>query len=638
MNPDRATNAARWKRAREIFDDLVDLDATEQIGRLTQACGDDLDLRREVASLLSHDRSSNHTIERLVAEAALDVDAESAMGRVAPLPPVIGRYRILTKLGEGGMGEVVLAEDASLGRRVALKLPSARLAGDPQVRLQLQQEARAAATINHPHVCVVHEVGEDASGRPFIAMEYVEGDTLAERIRRGRLSPDDVSALGRQAASALHEAHAKGVVHRDLKPSNIMLTPHGVKLLDFGLAGVTRPSALGKEDRAARAFAGTIPYMSPEQLRLEDVDHRTDLYSLGVVLYEAATGLRPFDAPTAAATCDAILKSELRPPNQIVADLPIELDRVIRRALARNREERYQSAAELGADLPTPVRKGSAPTRRFWLGLALVAVTLAIALTYWLATRSPSFPAPRRGTVLVADFANDTNDPGFDGTLQQALISQLQQTPFLTLFPDEGKRETLRLMSRPSEERLTTAVALEICRRRGIEAWIADSIARLGRRYVITLDALDGQTGKLLTHERIEADTRIEVLPALGRIAIQLRQTLGEPFQSIRTFSAPVQQATTGSLDAMKAYALGVEQAGRGNYPVAVSRRTRTATCSRSGRMRILICPCSSRRGRSTSACVNFPSYVGPSFSSGIESELFAQAKAWAYVCALVSS
>jgi serine/threonine protein kinase/tetratricopeptide (TPR) repeat protein len=584
MITNRVTDAAaQWKRAREIFDDLVVLDPAERSDRLADACGTDLELQLEVESLLACDRSSTDTIERLVAEAAFDVESESTLKPAAPLPTVIGRYRIIRKVGEGGMGEVFLAEDASLGRRVALKLPSTHLAGIPRVRLQLQQEARAAATINHPHVCVVHEVGEGGGGRPFIAMEYVEGEMLAERVRRGPMPAREVIELGRQAASALSEAHSKGVVHRDLKPSNIMLTPHGVKILDFGLASVTRDPALAKEETASRVFAGTVPYMSPEQVRLEEVDHRTDLYSLGVVLYEAATGCRPFEAQTSRATCKAILESEPRPPSQVVPSLPLEIDRVISRALAKDRELRYQGAAELFADLSDPGRARSDSSTdtahrvtttmpRLRLALAGLAVALAVGITYWLARPSPpSFPAPRRDVVLVADFVNTTNDPAFDGTLAQVLTGQLQQTPFLTLFPDDGVRETLRVMSRSSEDRLTNGVALEICRRRGIKAWIAGSIAPIGRRYAITLDALDGQTGKTLSHERIEADSRVEVLPALGRIAIQLRQTLGEPFQSIQKFNTPVEQATTRSLDALSAYALGVEQAGRGNYPVAVS-------------------------------------------------------------------
>ena len=254
-----------------------------------------------------------------------------------------------------------------------------------------------------------------------------------------------------------------------------MLTPHGVKLLDFGLASVARHSSLTKDEVAPHAFAGTIPYMSPEQLRSEDVDLRTDLYSLGVVLYKAATGSRPFEASTPRGYMRGDPQTlHPRPANQIVTDLPPQLHRVIRRALAKSREERYQSAIELGNDLTERVRAGSdasdVPVRRMrasTLTLAALAVALAVVLAYWLGDRSSPSPVPPRATVLVTDFTNTTNEPAFDGTLAQVLIGQLQQTPFLALFPEDGVRETLRLMARSPEERLTTDVALEVCRRRG---------------------------------------------------------------------------------------------------------------------------------------------------------------------------
>ena len=408
-----ADRDVRWKRAREIFDDVADLGAADRTGRLAYACGDDLELRREVESLLSHDRSSNHTIEKLVADAALDVDPGSATDSTTPMPSVIGRYRVLTKLGEGGMAEVFLAEDASLDRRVALKVPSARLAGDPQVRLQLQQEARVAATINHPHVCVVHEVGEGPIGRPFIAMEYVEGETLSDRIRRGRLPADEVMELGRQAASALGEAHSKGVVHRDLKPSNIMLTPHGVKLLDFGLASVTRDPSLARKGTAAHLLAGTIPYMSPEQVRLEDVDHRTDLYSLGVVLYEAATGKRPFEAPTPRATCEAILKSNPPPATAIVDGLPEQLDRVMSRALAKDRAQRNNDS---------PHGKGEQTMRM--LTRSLLAGLIAAAVATPVIGQVHKYFSP--GTVWSVTMIRIA--PGMDQMYMQYLDGQFKKS------------------------------------------------------------------------------------------------------------------------------------------------------------------------------------------------------------------
>jgi len=592
MSPDGRTNAARWKRAREIFDALVALDAAERVARLTQECGDDLELRREVESLLSHDRSSSETIEELVAKAAFDIDAELTRERIAATPSVVGRYRIIAKLGEGGMGEVFLAEDASLGRRVALKLPSIRLAGDAQMRLRLQQEARAAATISHPHVCVVHEVGEGQTGLPFIAMEYVEGETLSARIRRGPLPVAEVMELGRQAASALREAHAKGVVHRDLKPSNIMLTAHGVKLLDFGLANI----ALGSSSRrrgTERTFAGTVPYMSPEQVRSDNVDHRTDLYSLGVVLYEAVTGHRPFDAATPEATSDAILYSEPRMPTQLVAGLPAALDRVIGRALAKNREDRYQSAAELGADLVEAAPPAREPANRPGIahdvprlsgavtaapsggqvsaGLALktstalfrprvVVPALALVTALVVGIVFYSRPAPtltERDTVLVADFDNATGEPIFDATLREALEVKLAESPYLSVFAEDRVRQALRLMGRQSDDRLTSVIARELCQRQNLNAMIRGSIAAQGREYVVALEAVNCATGASLARTETHAPSKESVLKALGLAASGLRNKLGESLTSIKKYDTPIEIATTSSLEALKAYTMG---------------------------------------------------------------------------------
>jgi serine/threonine protein kinase/tetratricopeptide (TPR) repeat protein len=575
--------AARWRQARDVFAAVVDLPASERQDQLDELCHDDPDLRSEVASLLAHDRPSGDTVDRVLADAAAEV-AGWRPEHTDEFPRTIGRYRILEKLGEGGMGEVFLAEDTNLGRRVALKLPPVYLSGDPRVRQQLQQEAHAAATINHPHVCVVHEVGDGPDGRPFIAMELIEGETLAVRIQRGPLPAAEVLALGRQAAGALSAAHALGIVHRDLKPSNIMLTGHGIKLLDFGLAGAARAAAFAGDGPPVSGFTGTVPYMSPEQVRSEAVDHRSDLFSLGVVLYEAATGQLPFDAPTQRATCEAILGREPTPPGQLVTDLPPALDRVIMRALAKPREARHQSATALGEDLAASVAEPAmaaatspssnrAGTRARWLVAALAAIVVATAVTYGLRSRPPVavVPAPADVAILLADFTNATSDSTFDGTLRQALVVQLQQTPFLRVFPQEGVQETLRLMTRPPDTRLSDDVAQEITRRRGIKAWVSGSIAPASRGFAISLLATRGDSGELIARERVEAGDKVDVLPALGAAATRLRERLGESVQSIGQFNAPIDQATTASLDALKAYTLGGEQAARGDYAVAVA-------------------------------------------------------------------
>ncbi len=547
-----AIDPARWQRVWELFDAVVEHQPADRDAHLARACAGDLDLRREVESLLAHDRAADDPVGAIVAVAAQGViEVEVRETAAWPTPAGIGHYRILGKLGEGGMGEVFLAEDTILGRRVALKLPAAPLAGDPHACARLQREARAAATLNHPHVCIVHEVGEAPDGRPFIAMEYVQGETLAARIARSRLTLDEVLTLGREAAGALEEAHARGVVHRDLKPSNIILTPHGIKLLDFGLA------SLGRTDDAG-TFMGTVRYMSPEQARGEALDPRTDLFSLGVVLYEAATGRMPFDG-----------------------DLPAGLDRVIARALAKDREQRYQTATELASDL-RHLATHSRRTSIAWAGSAVAVGIVAILAILGIMAAGP--PARRAGlatvqtpdkkTVLVAGFSNTTGDAAFDGTLREALIVQLQQTPFLTLLPEAGVRETLRLMARPPDEALTSNIAREIVARRGIAAWITGSIAsqdnHQDNHYVIILTASTGG-GVVLARERVEAVGKAQVLGALDRAVVQLRRMLGESAPTIQTFSAPVDQATTGSLDALKAYALGAEQSRRGDYATAAS-------------------------------------------------------------------
>ncbi len=568
-----AFEPARWRRVWQIFDEVVEHHPAERDSRLARACAGDRDLRRDVESLLAHDRAADDPIGDIVAVAARGVVG----GRDAdawPMPAAIGHYRILGKLGEGGMGEVFLAEDTILGRRVALKLPAAPLAGDADACARLQREARAAATLNHPHVCVVHEVGEAPDGRPFVAMEFVEGETLASRLARGRLAPDQVLTLGREAASALEHAHARGVVHRDLKPSNIILTPHGIKLLDFGLASVAH-EPLGRDEDDG-AFMGTLRYMSPEQARGEALDHRTDLFSLGVVLYEAATGRPPFDAETPRAVRQATLEATPVPATRLASDLPAGFDRVIARALARHRDQRHQAATELATDLGQLATR----SRRAWIAWAGGAVAVGLIATSGImaagltARRAGPVPAlvqtPEKKTVLVAGFSNTTGDAAFDATLREALIVQLQQTPFLTLLPEAGVRETLRLMARAPDEPLTSNVARQIVARRGIAAWITGSIATQDHHYVIVLTASTGG-GAVLARERVDAVGKAQVLGALDRAVVQLRRTLGESAPTIQTFSTPVDQATTASLDALKAYALGAEQSRRGDYATAAS-------------------------------------------------------------------
>jgi eukaryotic-like serine/threonine-protein kinase len=568
--PHSDPDASRWRRVRELFDEVADLEADVRRARLHAACPDDEALRLEVEALIRHDGTPDHLFQLAVAVAAHEAVAYDVQDRDLPIPSIIGHYRVLEKVGEGGMGEVYLAEDTTLGRRVALKLPAGVLAADAEARGRLLREARAAATLNHPHVCVVHEVGEAPDGRPFIAMEYLDGETLAARIARGPLPAGEVITLGIEAAGALAEAHALGVVHRDLKPSNIVLTSHGSKLLDFGLASLAREVATEASGHG-EGFMGTIRYMSPEQARGTSIDGRSDIFSLGVVLYEAATGRRPFEGDTPRAVREATLHGTPVPPAQIADGLPEGFDAVVARALAKTADERYHNAAELGADLGRllGVRPGGA-WRAWAAGAAALAVVGTLAVIGGRQTPMPTGRAPTPTTVLVGEFANTTGDAAFE-TLRQALVIQLQQTPFLRVFPEIGVRETLRQMERSPSEPLTPVVTQEIARRRGLHARVAGSIARTGDRYVVRLVATSGASGALIARAEAEADSRTGVLSSLDGAVVQLRQRLGESARSLQQFSTPLEQATTASLDALRAYGVGMQQADRGEYALAMS-------------------------------------------------------------------
>jgi len=534
----------------------------------------------------------------------------------------ISHYRVLSRLGAGGMGVVYEAEDTRLGRKVAIKfLPDEANANGEAVQRFLR-EARVISSLNHPHICTLYDIGQHAD-RQFMVMELLDGQSLKDRIAKGALPLEEVLELGAQMADALDAAHAQGVVHRDIKPANLFITRRGtLKVLDFGVAKLGTSvrshddldSTIGATDQLTTigTTIGTVSYMSPEQARGHETDARSDVFSAGVVLYEMATGRLPFPGSTVATIFEGLLTKKAMPPSAIQAGLSPEFDRIIDKALEKDRETRYQGAAELRADLKrlkraadsgataiasatvvaaaaahaapvdlpastvsaaaladagasakviSPTTPPLAPAGHAWRKPFMVGAPIVMAALvggFWF-YRSVTTPAlTEKDTVVLSSVVNRTGDVMFDDTLGEALALQLRQSPFLTVVADQQVQSTLRLMGRDPSEPITAEIGRDVCQRAGGKALLGGTIAMLGSAYVVTLNAQDCVDGNVIAEEQVQADSKETVLAALGTAVSVFREKLGESLGSIQRYDAKIEEASTPSLEALKAYSQGL--------------------------------------------------------------------------------
>jgi serine/threonine protein kinase/tetratricopeptide (TPR) repeat protein len=504
--------------------------------------------------------------------------------------PLLGKkvshYRVLEVIGGGGMGMVYKAEDLKLGRRVALKFLPEELAEDPVSLLRFEREAQTASSLNHANICTIFEI-EEYEGKPFIVMELLDGQTLRDRLLAlgpERLPQDDLVDIAVQICDGLEAAHTHGIIHRDIKPANIFLTKSGlVKILDFGLAKSIEieqsvehepeqtpfsPDSTTKSRSAETSInltrtgmhTGTASYMSPEQSRREKLDARTDLFSFGAVLYEMATGQRAFAGDDATTVREAVLHQFPAPIRLLNLRISQRLEAVITKGIQKDREDRYQSAADMRADLE---RVSGVAQLRFRPGRKSLAFATLLLIacaggSYWHHRNREKLSA--NDTIVLADVTNQTSDPVLDDAVNFALRIELAQTPFLRVLDEEKVRGYMKELNQPIDGRITLDIARQVCAKTSSKAMVTSAVADTGNGYRIMMKAIDCANGKTVAQSAQNVAYRKDLVHELGVAGSELRGELGEPASSVKKYNQPLEEVTSPSLEAIQLLAQGFRQ------------------------------------------------------------------------------